>query len=136
MFKIKAQGTLVMVEKDLLISKSAYFAALIDGPLAKALDEDGSLSIEEKDIDTFKKLIFMIRKGKKPAGDITGLEEMASFYLVDFIFPAQKLYYYRANLSNSVLSSEFSGSIHVKFIDAINKARLVNTKQHSKCFPG
>lgn len=52
-----------MIEKRILVAKSSYFAALLNGPLAKPLEEDKSLHIDEANSDTFKNLIYLLREG-------------------------------------------------------------------------
>lgn len=52
--KLRVNGDLIMIEKEILISKSKYFEVLLSGsgPLAKTLDLDGSLSIDLENAET------------------------------------------------------------------------------------
>jgi hypothetical protein len=91
-----------MIEKEVLTSKPNYFATLLNGPMAKELESDGSLAIDEQDHVTFKALLFLMREEKMPPTCESGLklawlEVMASFDLVEYEFKSigiQKLYIY------------------------------------------
>jgi BTB/POZ domain len=104
--QIKLKANSFMIEKEILTSKSKYFPALLDGPMAEALESDGSLAIIEEDHEEFKALLSLVRQGKLPPtirrdGDkVERLQEMASFYLIEHesnfkIFP--KLYVYKTS---------------------------------------
>lgn len=81
-----------MIEKEILIEKSKYFAELLRGPFAKPLETDEPLIIDQKDSNTLKDLLFFVREGLIPddvADDpvrLNQLKKMASFYMVFFFF--------------------------------------------------
>lgn len=78
-----------VIEKDLLISKSAYFAALLSGAWGSTFTDTVTLD-NGNDTTVFAQLLLYIRTGKnsesfiRSATNIEKLTEMASYYLVEF----------------------------------------------------
>lgn len=110
--KLRVNGDLIMIEKNTPISKSKYFDVLLSGagPLAKPLDLDGSLSIDQEDAETFRNLVFFLRKEESPRSlkdvQYQALREMASIYLVDLPIIHQSVYFYCCKTTLNAFSIE------------------------------
>jgi hypothetical protein len=103
---INVKQTKFLIEKELLMKRSAYFHNLIASAESTETPLETTITIEESDVDMFKKLLYLIRSGRLPAGSTTGLAEMASFYLVDYPYidtvkktaePSENLYVFKGN---------------------------------------
>jgi hypothetical protein len=109
---LNVNNQLLVIEKEVIVQKSGYFAALIDGPLAKPLDQHGALNVaDQQDVETFKNLIYIMRNSELPPSlkdkaKVGLLKEMASFYCVDFPFTIEpRVYIYESK--DTFSQSEF-----------------------------
>lgn len=120
--KLVVNKKLFMIKKRILVENSKYFAALLDGPLAKPLKEDGSLVIDEFDSNTFQNLLYLVREGHVPedvADDtlrLAQLKRMTSFYMVEIEMPTSRIYLYRTkdtyhNAKLEILSTLLDGPL-------------------------
>jgi BTB/POZ domain len=124
MISLKLNEKVVMIQRKPLVTKSKYFAALIDGPMAKALNEDGTLTLDEEDADTFKDLMYFIREGVLPMTimcdgvKLAKLRELASFYMVEFKFPSSPCTHIYHGVTSFTREEVAELEIYARLLDA------------------
>jgi len=128
--KLSVNGVLFVVDRDLLVSKSEYFKALLDGPLGVNHNDTETLVLEEKDSDTFKSLLHTVKADDLDMRTSTSqefrstLQEMALFYMIEI--PDLILRRYATDIPESSVKADVTKCLN---------SQLMKSKLHQTCVP-